>query len=75
MLKNAKIYNLFNFHFLYLLKSKEKCLFRLPTMTCSSRRWIRSRNRNSDLRLRGAGAERNIFGSATLTAKEGLYFP
>jgi hypothetical protein len=31
-----------------------------------SRNWIRSRSHNSDLRLRGAEAERNIYGSATL---------
>jgi hypothetical protein len=34
------------------------------------RNWIRSQSYNSDLRLSGAGAERNIYGSATLKKKE-----
>jgi hypothetical protein len=43
-------------------KSKE-VIFKVFYKTIWSRGW--SRSRNSDLRLRVAGAERNIFGSAT----------
>jgi hypothetical protein len=47
--------------FIPLLQSK-KVIFKVPYKIIQS--WGRSRN--SDLRLRGAGAERNIFGSTTL---------
>ncbi len=34
---------------------------------CLCKNWIRSESHNTDLRLRGAQAESNIHGSATLT--------
>jgi hypothetical protein len=61
----------------YLLKSKKiifKVLIKLSDICakkeihrpekCSCRSW--SRSRNSDFQLRGAGAKRNIYSSATL---------
>jgi hypothetical protein len=57
--EECKICNLFNF--LGLLNTVVGLgLYDI----CSSKRWIRSRSRKSDLRLRGA--ERNILGSKTL---------
>jgi hypothetical protein len=34
---------------------------------------LSTRSRNSDLRLRGAGADRDIYGSATLTISPGIW--
>jgi hypothetical protein len=49
---------------LILLHKSKKKILKVSHKTNRSRGW--SRSRNSDLRLRGAVAERNIFGSATL---------
>jgi hypothetical protein len=54
---------------LILLLQSKKVIFKVFYKTIWSRSWSQSPSRNLDLRLHGAGTERNIFGSATLPSR------
>jgi hypothetical protein len=56
-----------NFYNFNPITQAKKVLFKISYKT------IRSRSHNSEMRLRGAGAERTIFGSTTLLASPGSF--